>query len=170
MIYAQPQPAGPSGPAPGGKKIGGRPMWHWLVLGGIALVGLLLVSLVGLIVLLNLLGRGNPQDTLDDFYSSMENSDCELYMDSTTEEFRRALEITSCTAFDQTLGTVSAVDYTVNDRVNRQGYAIFEVTENIVNADGGKEEVRLRYFILRTDGQWDLDGIQLVDEDTEPIE
>lgn len=165
MVHAQPLPGSPQ-PAPGGRPK--RPMWHWLVLAGVAALGLLVVGVMAVIIVVQLLGRGNPQTTLEDFYDSLATTDCELFMDSTTEEFRTGTGLTSCEIFESELGQVSAVDYEVDDRINRQGYAIFEVTETY-SVEGQQVEVPLRYYVRRIDGQWDLDGIELLEEGAEPI-
>lgn len=165
MAYAQAPQGSPMPSASGRPK---RPLWHWLLLGGVLLVGLLVVAAFAIFIAFQVLNRGNPQSTLEDFYSSLENTDCEKFMDSTTEDFRQNTGLTSCEIFDENLGNVSAVDYRVDDRINRQGYAIFEVTETY--SDNGEEvEVKLRYYVRRIDGQWDLDGIEMVEEGGEPI-
>ena len=138
--------ASPSYPSPAGRPAPkpGRPTWHWLLLGGAGLMVLLVALLVAAIILWQILGRGNPENTLDDFYSALRTSDCELFEQATSE--------------------VTGVDYEVTDRVNRFGYAIFYVTERY--EDGGQTvEVPLRYYIERSSGQWNLAGIELVDED-----
>lgn len=165
MVHAQPLQGHPSAGRGGRPK---RPLWHWLVLAGIALLGLLVVGVMAVIIAVQLFTRGNPQSTLEDFYTSLETTDCELFMDSTTDDFRTATGLTSCGVFEQELGAVSAVDYEVDERINRQGYAIFEVTETY-SVDGQQQEVPLRYYVRRIDGQWDLDGIELLDESSEPI-
>ena len=165
MVHAQPVQGGPP-PARGGRPK--RPMWHWLLLAGVAAVGLLVVGAMVVLIAVQLLTRGNPQSTLEDFYSALETTDCELFMDSTTEEFRTGSGLTSCEVFEQELGAVSAVDYEVEDRINRQGYAVFEVTETYT-VDGQQVEVPLRYYVRRIDGQWDLDGIELLEEGGEPL-
>ncbi|MDN5900086.1 MAG: hypothetical protein L0H74_08470 [Brachybacterium sp.] len=153
-------------PSPSGRPK--RPMWHWLLLGGAGALGLLVVGVFAVVIAFQVLTRGDPQSTLEDFYSSLESTDCELFMESTTDEFRQATGLTSCESFEGALGDVSSVDYQVDDRINRQGYAIFEVTETY--SDNGEDvEVELRYYVRRTDGQWDLDGIELVAEGGEPI-
>jgi hypothetical protein len=123
---------------------------------------------MGVVIAVQLLGRGDPRSTLDDFYSALETTDCELFMESTTERYRDATGLTSCEVFEREIGAVSAVDYAVDERTNRQGYAIFEVTETY-SVDGEQVEVPLRYYVRRIDGQWDLDGIELLDEGSEPV-
>lgn len=149
------------GPAPASRPR--RPTWHWLVLGGIGLVGLLVLALVAGIILWQILVRGNPQDAVDDFYTSLAEGDCELFQETTTERFRDAT-FPSCAEFDAATAGISAADYTVDDRMNRQGYAMFTVTET-VTIDGRPEEVQLRYYIVRAEGDWYLDGIELIDGD-----
>ncbi|WP_062947760.1 hypothetical protein [Brachybacterium sp. sponge] len=107
MVHAQPVQGGPP-PARGGRPK--RPMWHWLLLAGVAAVGLLVVGAMAVLIAVQLLTRGNPQSTLEDFYSALETTDCELFMDSTTEQFRTGAGLTSCEVFEQELGAVSAVD------------------------------------------------------------
>lgn len=167
MVYAQ-APQGHAMPAPSGRPR--RPLWHWLLLAGVAAVGLLVVAALAIVITVQLLTRGNPQTTLEDYYTALADSDCELFMESTTEEFREAAELTSCTAFEETLGSVGEIDYAVDDRINRQGYAIFEVTESY-SENGQSAEVELHFYVRRIDGQWDLDGFEViqVDEGTEPI-
>jgi hypothetical protein len=165
MVYAQPPQGRPMPSASGRAK---RPLWHWLLLAGVGLLGLAVVGVFAVFIAIQVLTRGNPQSTLEDFYSSLEQTDCELFMDSTTETYREATGLTSCSIFEEALGGVTAIDYQVDDRINRQGYAIFEVTETY--SDNGEEvEVELRYYVRRIDGQWDLDGIELVEEGSEPI-
>lgn len=156
------------GPTPPSAGRTGRPLWHWLVLAAVTAAGLLVVAIVGVIIAIQLLGRGNPQDTLDDFYTSLAEHDCELFMESTTQDYRERTGLTRCEVFDAELGGVSAVDYQVEDRINRQGYAIFEVTETY-SRDGEQIEVPVRFYVRRIDGQWDLDGIEVVDSDSQPI-
>lgn len=165
MAFAQaPHPG--TMPTPSGRPR--RPMWHWLLLAVVALFGLLIVAVFAIFIAFQVLNRGNPANTLDDFYTSLESKDCELFMESTTEDFQEATGFTSCEIFDAELGEVSEVDYQVDERINRQGYAIFEVTETY--SDGGEEfEVEMRYFVRRIDGQWDLAGFEPIDEGTEPI-
>ncbi|ASK65046.1 hypothetical protein CFK39_03525 [Brachybacterium avium] len=153
-------------PSPSGRPR--RPLWHWLLLGGAGALGLLVVGIFAVVIAFQVLTRGNPRTTLEDFYSSLENTDCELFMESTTDDFRRVTGLTSCESFEETLGDVSAIDYRVQDRINRQGYAIFEVTETYSD-NGEAVEVELRYYVRRIDGQWDLDVIELVAEGGEPI-
>lgn len=145
-----------------------RPIWHWLLVGGVALLGLLLVAALAIFIGWRILDRGNPEDTLDDFYSSLQSADCELFMESTTDEFQQATGLTSCAVFDENIAGVSGVDYEVTDRTNRQGYAIFEVTETFT-ADGQSESVDARFYVRRIDGQWDLDLVETVEPGSEPI-
>lgn len=165
MVYAQPQQGRPLSPGSGRPK---RPMWHWLLVGGVAAVGLLVIAAFAILIAFQVLTRGNPQSTLEDFYASLETTDCELFMDSTTQEYRDATGLTSCSIFEEALGGISAIDYQVDERINRQGYAIFEVTESF-SSNGEDAEVQLRYYVRRIDGQWDLDGIEVVDPGAEPI-
>lgn len=139
-----------------------RPLWQWLLVAGVAAVGLLIVLVVGAIVVWQLVVRGNPQDTLDDFYDSLSQGDCTLFRDSTTADFRSSTGLTDCGDFELATEGVTDVDYEVTDRVNRSGYAIFYVTESY--SDGGETvDVPLRYYVERADGQWDLAGVELVD-------
>lgn len=165
MVYAQPPLARP---LPSGSGRPKRPMWHWLLIGGVAAVGLLVIAAFAIFIAFQVLTRGNPQSTLEDFYTSLETTDCELFMDSTTEEYRDATGLTSCSIFEEALGGISSIDYQVDERINRQGYAIFEVTESF-SSNGEDAEVQLRYYVRRIDGQWDLDGIEVVDPGAEPI-
>ena len=161
MVHAQPPLPGP---APAGK----RPLWHWLVVGGVAALGLLVVGVLALVIAVQLFTRGNPQNTLEDFYTALAETDCELFMDSTTEAYREATELTSCSVFEEELGQFTAVDYEVNERINRQGYAVFEVTETY-SVGGEDTDVDLRYYVRRIDGQWDLDGIEVTDPGGVPL-
>ncbi|MGY5766347.1 hypothetical protein ACXET9_14250 [Brachybacterium sp. DNPG3] len=165
MAYAQSMPQG-RGPAPRGAANGParpkRPLWQWIVVAGVALLGLLIVLIVAAIVLWQILMRGNPQDTLDDYYSSLSQGDCDLFQESTTRDFRDATGLSDCSIFEAATSGVTDIDYEVTDRVNRSGYAIFYVTE-AYSDDGVRVEVPLRYYVERTDGQWDLAGIELVD-------
>lgn len=165
MVHAQPVQGGPP-PARGGRPK--RPMWHWLLLAGVAAVGLLVVGAMVVLIAVQLLTRGNPQSTLEDFYSALETTDCELFMDSTTEAYREATGLTSCSVFEEELGQFSSVDYEVNERINRQGYAVFEVTETY-SVGGEDTDVDLRYYVRRIDGQWDLDGIEVIDPGGVPL-
>lgn len=165
MVYAQAPQGRSMPPRPPRPR---RPMWHWLLLGGAAAFGLLVVGVFAVFIGFQLLTRGNPQTTLEDFYSALENTDCETFMESTTEEYRQATGLTSCEIFEEALGGLSAIDYQIDERINRQGYAIFEVTETY--SEGGEDvEVELRYYVRRIDGQWDLDGIEVVQEGAKPI-
>ena len=165
MVHAYAPQGRPPTAAPGRPR---RPLWHWLLLAGVAALGLLIVGIFGIIIAFQLLTRGNPQSTLEDFYTSLESTDCELFMESTTMEFRESTGLTTCSIFEDALGGVSSVNYEVDDRINRQGYAIFEVTETY--SDNGEDvEVQLRYYVRRIDGQWDLDGIELVEPGGQPI-
>ena len=65
-------------------------------------------------------------------------------------------------------GLPSSVDYTVDERINRQGYAIFEVTESY-SVEGEDVDVALRCYVRRIDGEWDLDGIEVLEPGAEPI-
>lgn len=161
MIYASAPHPGPTG-APGSQPK--RPTWHWLLLGGAALVALLIAGIVVLILAWQLLGRSDPESTLDNFYVSLQDSDCELFEESTTPEYRDDTGLTSCQLFEETTSEMTGIDYEVTDRVNRQGYAIFSVTETYTQ-DGQTVEVPLRYYIERASGQWGLAGIELVEED-----
>lgn len=165
MAYAQASPNMPQKASTSRPK---RPTWHWIVVGAVALLGLLVVAALAIIIGWRILDRGNPEDTLDDFYSSLQLADCDLFMESTTGEFQQATGLTSCAVFDEHISGVSGVDYEVTDRINRQGYAIFEVTETST-ADGQSESVDARFYVRRTDGQWDLDLIETVEPGTEPI-
>ncbi|APX32563.1 hypothetical protein BH708_07330 [Brachybacterium sp. P6-10-X1] len=165
MAYAQAPHGGPMTPPPGRPA---RPAWHWLVLGGIALAGLLLVAVFAAFIGWKILDRGDPERTVDDFYTSLQDADCELFMESTTDEFQEATGLTSCSIFDDHIEGISGVDYEVTDRVNRQGYAIFEVTESY-SSGGQSESADLRFSVRRLDGQWDLDLMELVEPGSEPI-
>ena len=165
MIYAQ-SPQGRPMPAPSGRPK--RPMWHWLLVAGVAALGLLVIGIFAVVIAFQVLTRGNPQTTLEDFYSALGTTDCELFMDSTTQSYREATGLTSCSIFEEELGRFSSVDYEVDERINRQGYAIFEVTESYSSA-GEDVEVKLRYYVRRIDGQWDLDGIEVIEPGAEPI-
>lgn len=166
MVYAQaPQgrPLPPPSPRPG------RPTWHWLLLGGVAAVGLLVVAIFAVFIAYQVLTRGNPEDTVDDFYTALETGDCALYQDSTTAPFRQDFGLTSCADFEAAFSSGGTAEYTVEDRVNRQGFAIFDVTESFTR-DGEPVQAEVRFFVRRVDGQWDLAGLQSIDEDTPPIE
>ena len=166
MVHAQAPQGPPVPPTPGKPK---RPMWHWLLLGGVAALGLLVVAVFALFIAFQLLNRGNPQDTVDDFYASLETGDCELYKNSTTEAFREGFGLTTCADFEAAFSAGGTADYTVDDRVNRQGFAIFDVTESFTR-DGEPVQAEVRFFVRRIDGQWDLDGLQPIEADTPPIE
>ncbi|GAA4523878.1 hypothetical protein GCM10023160_14590 [Brachybacterium paraconglomeratum] len=166
MVYAQPQQGRPQAPGAGRPK---RPMWHWLLVGGCAAVSLLVIAAFALFIAFQVLHRGNPEDTVDDFYTSLESGDCELYENSTTEQFREGFGLTSCADFEAAFSAGGTADYTVDDRVNRQGYAIFDVTESFTR-DGQPVQAEVRFFVRRIDGQWDLDGLQPIDASTPPIE
>lgn len=166
MVYAQ-APQGPSMPSSPGRA--GRPMWHWLLLAAIAFFGLLVAGAFALFIGFQILNRGNPEDTVDDFYASLETGDCELYQDATTEQFRQDFGLTSCTDFEAAFSGDASADYTVDDRVNRQGFAIFDVTESFTR-DGEPVQAEVRFFVRRVDGQWDLAGLQPIDEHTPPIQ
>ncbi|MDN6329988.1 MAG: hypothetical protein L0J84_11680 [Brachybacterium sp.] len=144
-------------------------MWHWLVLAGITAVGLLVVAAFALFIAFQILNRGDPEDTVDDFYAALEDGDCELYMDSTTEPFRQDFGLTTCADFEAAFGGNGTAEYTVDDRVNRQGYAIFDITESFTR-DGEPAQAEVRFFVRRIDGQWDLDGLMPIEEGTPPIE
>ncbi|AXK45653.1 hypothetical protein [Brachybacterium saurashtrense] len=159
-------PSGPSAPSPASRPR--RPLWHWLLLAGVGAVGLLVVAVLGVIIAIQLLTRGNPQATLEDYYSSLETQDCELFMDSTTAAFREAAGVTGCDAFEQAVGSATSIDFEVDDRTNRRGYAIFTVTERH-QVEGQELEATLSYYVRRIDGQWDLDGIVLDEIDGEPV-
>lgn len=163
MVHAQ-----QSLPGPAPARTSKRPLWHWLVVGGVAVLGLLVVGVLALIITIQLLTRGNPQNTLEDFYTALADTDCELFMESTTEGYREATGLTSCAIFEEELGQFTSVDYEVNDRINRQGYAVFEVTETY-SAGGEDTHVDLRYYVRRIDGQWDLDGIEVIDPGGDPL-
>lgn len=160
MNYSFAAQPGPGGPRPAVTPR--RPMWHWLVLVGMALIALLVAAVIAVIILWQILGRGNPETTLDDFYTSMQNSDCELFQESTTEEYRDAIGWGSCSDFEAATAQAEGIDYEVNDRINRQGYAIFHVTESYT-IEGTTEDVELRFWVRRIDGQWDLDGVEVID-------
>lgn len=166
MAYAQAPQGRPMPSSSGGPK---RPLWHWLLIAGVAALGLLVAAVFAVFIGFQILNRGNPQDTVDDFYASLANGDCELYEDSTTASFREAFGLTNCADFEAAFPGGSSADYTVDDRVNRQGYAIFDVTESFTR-DGVPTETEVRFFVRRIDGQWDLDGLQTIDEDTPAIE
>lgn len=165
MVHAQAPNIGPSNPPSRAPK---RPTWHWLLIGGVALAGLLVVAIFAAFIGWKILDRGNPQETIDDFYASLQGADCDLFMESTTDDFQGYTGLTSCSVFDENIAGISGVDYEVTDRINRQGYAIFEVTETYT-ADGRSESADLRYYVRRIDGQWDLDVIELVDPESESI-
>lgn len=165
MSYA-PTPREGGWNAPPGKAR--RPLWHWLVLGGIGMIGLLITALVAGVILWQILARGNPESTLEDFYQSLQEGDCELFQDSTTQEYRDLTGLTSCDLFSEATSEREGIDYEVTDRVNRQGYAIFFVTETYT-LEGEQVEVALRYYVERTGGQWDLAGIELVEESGDAV-
>ena len=166
MTFAPAPRPGSAGPPPPRPR---RPLWHWLLLGGAGMALLLVALIVALILIWQILGRGDPEATLDDFYDSLQTSDCVLFEETTTQEYRDATGLTSCDVFEEATSEVTGVDYEVTDRVNRFGYAIFYVTERYEDGDQ-TVEVPLRYFVERTSGQWDLAGIELVDEDApDPI-
>lgn len=165
MAYARAPHGGPMTPPPSRPQ---RPTWHWLVVGGIALIGLFVVAAFAVFIGWKILDRGDPEQTVDDFYSSLQDADCELFMESTTDEFQEATGLASCSIFDHNIAGVSAVDYEVTERTNRRGYAIFEVTESY-SADGQSESVDVRFYVRRIDGQWDLDLMELVEPGSNPI-
>lgn len=162
MSFAQPHPSGPAGSRPGKAK---RPTWHWVVLGGCSLLALLIALGVAGLVGYQILNRGNPQDTLENFYTSMENGDCQLFEESTTEEYRQTTQLEDCATFETMTSQMGALDYTVDERVNRQGYAIFEVTETY-QRDGQDVEAQLRFYVRRFEGGWFVDGVEVVDAPT----
>ena len=166
MTFAPAPRPGSAGPPPPRPQ---RPLWHWLLLSGAGMALLLVALIVALILLWQILGRGDPETTLDDFYDSLQTSDCALFEETTTPEYRDATGLTSCDVFEQATSDMTGVDYEVTDRVNRFGYAIFYVTERYEDR-GETIEVPLRYFVERSSGQWGLAGIEPVDENSpDPI-
>lgn len=165
MAHAQ-APLGRPLPPSSGRP--GRPLWHWLVLAGITALGLLVVGAFAIFIGFQILDRGDPEDTVDDFYAALETGDCELYESATTASFREAFGLTRCADFEAAFSGGGTADYTVDGRVNRRGYAIFDVTESFTR-DGRPVRSEVRFFVRRTDGQWDLDGLQPIDEGTPPI-
>ena len=142
-----------------------RPTWHWLVIGGLLAAAALLVLVVGSVLLIMILARGNPQDTLDSFYESMRTGDCELFMESTSETFRDSTGLTSCSVFEENLAGID-IDYDVNKRVNRSGYAVFGVTEHYQHPELGPVDVDMEFYIARRDGGWQMDGVLEASEDS----
>ena len=162
MSVMQPQPAGPAGARPGKPK---RPTWHWVLLGSCSLLALLVgLGVVG-VVGFQILNRGNPRDTLDNFYSAMASGDCELFEESTTEEYRQATELDDCATFDEMTSQMGQLDYTVDERINRQGYAIFEVTKTY-QSGGQAMEAKFNFYVRRFDGGWFVDGVEVVQAPT----
>ena len=158
MSFAQPLPSGPAGSRPGKAK---RPTWHWVVLGGCSLLALLIALGVAGLVGYQILNRGNPQDTLENFYSAMAEGDCELFQESTTVEYRQATELDDCGTFESMTSRMGDLDYEVNERINRQGYAIFEVTETY-QSNGQAMEAKLAFYVRRFDGGWFVDGVEVL--------
>lgn len=157
-----PRPAGAPGGASGRPK---RPTWHWAVLGGCGVMVLLVSLVVAAVLFFQIANRGNPQDTLDDFYTAMDDSDCTLFMETTTEEYREATGLVDCSTFEGMTSQMGTIDYTVDERINRQGYAIFGVTETY--QDGGQDvEAPLRFYVRRFDGGWYVDGVEVAGEPT----
>src|SRR5690625_6480838 len=87
MTFAPAPRPGSAGPPPPRPQ---RPLWHWLLLGGAGMALLLVALIVALILLWQILGRGDPETTLDDFYDSLQTSDCALFEETTTPEYRDA--------------------------------------------------------------------------------
>lgn len=158
MSSMQPQPAGPAGKPK-------RPTWHWVLLGSCSLLALLVGLGVTGIVGYQILNRGNPQDTLENFYSAMAEGDCELFQESTTEEYRRDMDLADCASFESMMSRMGDLNYSVDERINRQGYAIFEVTETY-QSDGQAMEAKLAFFVRRSEGGWFVDSVQLIDAPT----
>lgn len=154
MSSMHPQPAGPAGKPK-------RPAWHWVLLGSCSLLALLVGLGVTGIVGYQILNRGNPQDTLEDFYSAMAEGDCELFQESTTVEYRQATELDDCGTFEAMTSRMGDLDYEVNERINRQGYAIFEVTETY-QSNGQAMEAKLAFYVRRFDGGWFVDGVEVL--------
>lgn len=158
MSSMQPQPAGPAGKPK-------RPTWHWVLLGSCSLLALLVGLGVTGIVGYQILNRGNPQDTLENFYSAMAEGNCELFQESTTEEYRRDMDLADCASFESMTSRMRDLNYSVDERINRQGYAIFEVTETY-QSDGQAMEAKLAFFVRRFEGGWFVDSVQLIDAPT----
>ena len=158
MSFAQPHPTGPPGAGSAKPK---RPVWHWVVLGSCSLIALLVGLAMAGYLAFQILNRGNPQDTLDNLYSAMATSDCEQFEQNTTEEFRDAIQMTDCAVFEQATANMVELDYEVNERINRQGYAIFEVTETF-QREGQNLEAQMRFYVRRFDGGWYLDDLEVV--------
>lgn len=146
------------GPAP--RSASKRPMWHWLVLGGIALFGAIIITTVGGLVLWTILTRGNPQDTVDDFYTSLSTRDCDLFMSTTSEGFRQKTGLTDCATFDEAVNPEDAnIHYEVTERINRSGYAIIGVRQEVHTPDMRTETVDISFLVRRESGGWLMDGI-----------
>ena len=116
-------------------------------LAGVAALGLL-VWVFAVVIAFQVLDPGAiRRRPLEDFYSALGTTDCELFDGLHHRGLLRGDRP------DQLLdlrGAFSSVDYEVDERINRQGYAIFEVTESYSSAG----ERRGQAPLLRAAHRW----------------
>ena len=144
-----------------------RPVWPFVLGGGILLL-VLLIAGVG-VLLVNLLGTLSPSKTVTEFDRSFAEVNCELFQKSTTTDFQenffgekftcapwednaRKLQVDGEYAYKVALGTT-----TVDG--NRA-----EVRTTETDSTGDKPAIyRLEYHLVNTGGTWLIDSIEDLD-------
>ena len=120
MVYAQAPQGRSMPPRPPRPR---RPMWHWLLLGGVAASDCWWWASSRVFIGFQLLTRGNPQTTLDDFYSSLwrtPTASVHGVHDRGVPAGDRADELRDVRG--GLSGGAQRVDYQIDERINRQGY------------------------------------------------
>jgi len=141
-----------------------RRLWPFIVGGAVVLAAILTGLVIGVVTLLSVIG-GSPSKTVTDYDLSFQNSDCELFTSTTTEQFQKDFfgGTFDCDAFVEnadalTVDGVYSYDVTVVISSVKGETAEVVTTETDTSA-GDPIDFSLRYHLVNEGGRWLIESI-----------
>lgn len=156
----------------------------WVVIGAV-LIGVVILAAVLIPVLIAMFGSVGSQgpdpadeqaavQAVKDWDTAWREGDCDLYMSSTTENFRANYGIVDCAQFDidsqqfndalddyqQTVGAVEGDRETLTIDTVETYTSIFDADGNQLEAPVAYED-NWEYVVIRTESGWAIDAVQV---------
>ena len=141
-----------------------RPLWPFVVGGGVILALVLTGIVIGVVSLLGAFGS-DPKKAVTDYDLSFENADCDLFTGSTTQQFQDDFfgGTFDCEAFVTNAdGLTVDGEYTYDVSVvisSVDGDTAEVVTNEVDTSAGDPVEFTLRYHLVKDGSRWLIDGI-----------
>lgn len=149
-----PVPQGP--PGQGAHPAPTKPSRKWLpwALGGCGCLALIALAIVALIAGIAILGGNGPEDAVRNYQTAWDESDCELFFQTTTEDYQDGA---TCADFEEAVASGGLGEYEILDS-EIDGDNAWVTTREEATVDGSTVSSEVVYDLVRIDGDWRIDG------------